>query len=215
MKNPMKKLALPAITGVTLLLASCANTIDPRFATTDDELRTMKQAQFAYTADGAMKGAATGAAAGAIGSAVSGGNKKDIQKAAVTGGIAGGALGGFAGFQKGDQAGKKKVAEKRSRQVIESEITAKTKNLRTLTASAERKIKQLREAQAAGESPAAIQKEAKKYYSDYSKLVATNAAGSDYKGVSGESSHTAAFKKAKELDAALASFTKDGNVQKL
>lgn len=175
----------------------------------------MKQAQFAYTADGAMKGAATGAAAGAIGSAISGGNKKDVQKAAVSGGIAGGALGGFAGFQRGDQAGKNKVTEKRSRQVIEKEITAKTKNLRNLTASAERKIKQLREAQAAGESPGAIQNEAKKYYSEYAKLVGTNAAASDYKGVSGESSHTAAFKRAKELDSALASIIKDGNVQKL
>ena len=62
----------------TLLLASCAPTIDPTYAITKDEFETMKNRQILHTADGTMRGAVIGAGMAAGTAAVSGGKKDDI-----------------------------------------------------------------------------------------------------------------------------------------
>jgi hypothetical protein len=213
----MKKtiIHLAGCLSLVVLMASCASTIDPRYALSDDEMKTMSQAQFAYTADGAMKGAAIGAGTGALTAALSGGNKKDIQKGALTGGLAGGTVGGIMGFQKGDQAGKNKVQEKRSRQVVEKEIAAKTSNIRRLSSLAERQIRLLRTAQQEGQDPAAIKAQAKRIHSEYSKSLKSNSYSDEYKGMAGDRTLAAQVKKAKDLETTLSKIMQEGNVQKI
>jgi hypothetical protein len=198
-----------------LAVASCAQTIDSRYALSSDEMKTMKQAQFAHTADGVMKGAAIGAATGALTSALSGGSSDDIQKAALAGGIAGGTAGGIMGFQQGNQAGKNKVVEKRSRQAIEKEIASKTQNLRNLTALAERQIDLLRKAEKEGQKPEAIKAQARKIYDDYSNMIASNSYSDEYKGKVGDRMLSEQVKKAKSLETALSKIMQEGNVQKI
>ncbi|MFM2170265.1 MAG: hypothetical protein RI957_494 [Verrucomicrobiota bacterium] len=213
----MKKNILHILAGISLVVASqsCAPTIDSRYALTADEMKTMKQAQFAHTADGTMKGAAVGAAAGALTAALTGGSSNDIQKAALSGGIAGAAAGGIMGYQQGDQAGKNKVLQKRSRQAVEKEISSKTENLRRLTSVAEKQIKLLRVAQEEGQTPEAIKSQARKIYNDYSKMISSNSYVDEYKGVPGDRVLANQVKKAKDLESALSKIMLDGNVQKI
>ena len=119
------------------------------------------------------------------------------------------------GFQQGDKEGKRKVDFKRSRQVIEKEISQKTDNLHELTAFVDRKIKLLRSAQEDGQSPASIKQEAKKAYDLVSAGVDTNSYESDYKGMGGDKLLEAKIKDVKKLQASLEIIMKDGNVQKI
>jgi len=134
----------------TLLLASCAQTIDPRYAITKDEFETMKGWQLNSTADGAMSGAAIGAATGAGYAAIRGGKKDDIKNAAIGGGIAGGIAGGAFGFNQGDKKGKELVQKKRNTKAIQSEIAARTKHARNANKQAQQWLTKLRASVASG-----------------------------------------------------------------
>ena len=133
------------------MVASCASTIDPNYAITKDEFKTMRQRQAAHTADGALKGAAVGSILGAGMAAINGGSQKDIQKAAITGGIAGGLAGGVSGFKKGDSKGKEIVRSKRSTKSIQADIADRTKKARESSAQAQQWLTKMRAQVAAGE----------------------------------------------------------------
>ena len=130
-----------------LLLVSCAQTIDPRYAITKDEFETMKGRQIKHTADGVMRGAVVGAAVGAGTAALTGG---DVKKAAIGGGIAGGLAGGALGFNQGDKKGKEIVQQKRDTKAIQSEIAARTKQARDANKQAQQWLAKLRTSAASG-----------------------------------------------------------------
>lgn len=167
----------------TLVLASCAQTIDPQYRATADELNTMKQAQAGRTADGAMAGAAVGAATGAGLAALNGGDKKDIAKGAAGGGIAGGLGGGMLGFQKGDQEGKGKVTQKRSQKELEKAVLARIDGLKLEIKTQDKWLAKLRAASAAGVDPKAIQASAKEMLKSASADASNAASDQQYKGV--------------------------------
>jgi hypothetical protein len=169
----------------TLMLASCAQTIDPQYRATADELETMKQAQAAYTADGAMTGAVVGAATGAGLAALNGGDKNDIAKGAAVGGIAGGLGGGMLGFQKGDQEGKGKVTQKRSQKELEKEVLARTNSLKQEIKTQDKWLVKLRAQSAAGANPKSIQDNAKQMLKAASADASNTASDQQYKGVDG------------------------------
>lgn len=150
MKNTTKSIRFHSLIAITLMVASCTSTIDPKYAITKDEFKTMRQRQAAHTADGALKGAAVGSILGAGVSALNGGSQKDIQKAAITGGVAGGLAGGFAGFKQGDSKGKEIVRNKRDTKSIQSEIAERTKQARESSAQAQGWLDKMRSGFAAG-----------------------------------------------------------------
>ena len=199
----------------TLLLASCAQTIDPRYAITKDEMKTMKDAQFSETADGAMKGAAIGAAGGALATLVAGGDRDAIIKGAAVGAVVGGTAGGVQGYKKGDAQGKARVTDKRQRQAIEAGIQKKIANLNSLINVVNANIIRLKEAQAAGVSPAAIQAEAKKLNDSLSKGIQTNGQEPIEKGLKGSSAHLAAIKKTNAAQKQLQSITSNNKKQEV
>jgi hypothetical protein len=150
MKNTVKSIRFHSLITITLMVASCTSTIDPKYAITKDEFKTMRQRQAAHTTDGALKGAAVGSILGAGMTALNGGSQKDIQKAAITGGIAGGLAGGFAGFKKGDSKGKEIVRNKRSTKSIQAEIAERTQQARESSAQAQVWLDKMRAGFAAG-----------------------------------------------------------------
>jgi len=171
----------------TLMLASCAQTIDPQYRATADELETMKQAQAAYTKDGAMTGAVVGAATGAGLAALNGGDKKDIAKGAAAGGIAGGLGGGTLGFQKGDQEGKGKVTQKRSQKELEKAVLARIDGLKRQIETQDKWLAKLRAQSAAGANPKSIQDNAKEMLKAASADASNTASDQQFKGVAGYS----------------------------
>lgn len=150
MKHTAKSIRFHSLIAITLMAASCTSTIDPNYAITKDEFKTMRQRQAAHTADGALKGAAVGSILGAGMAAINGGSQKDIQKAAITGGIAGGLAGGVSGFKKGDSKGKEIVRNKRSTKSIQAEIAEKTKKARESASQAQGWLDKMRAGFAAG-----------------------------------------------------------------
>jgi hypothetical protein len=199
----------------TLLLASCAQTIDPRYAMTADEMKTMKDAQVSHTTDGALKGAAVGAAGGALAALVAGGDRDAIIKGAAVGAVVGGTAGGVHGYKEGDAKGKAKVIDKRQRQVIEAGIQRKTASLNSAINVVNTQIKRLKEAQAAGESPAAIQAQAKKLNDSLSKVIQANGQEAIEKGLKGSSAHLAALKKTNAAQKQLQSITSNNKQQEV
>jgi outer membrane lipoprotein SlyB len=151
MKNTTKSIRFHSLIAITLMVASCTSTIDPKYAITKDEFKTMRQRQAAHTTDGALKGAAVGSILGAGMTALNGGSQKDIQKAAITGGIAGGLAGGFAGFKKGDNKGKEIVRNKRSTKSIQADIADRTQKARESSAQAQQWLNRMRAQVSAGE----------------------------------------------------------------
>jgi len=141
MKNMFTSMKFQLAAVSMLLLASCAQTIDPRYAITKDEIETMKSKQFRHTADGAMQGAVVGAALGAGTAALTGG---DVKKAAIGGGIAGAIGGGALGFNQGDKKGKELVQQKRNTKAIQSEIAERTKDARNKNKQAQQMLAKLR-----------------------------------------------------------------------
>ncbi|WP_461785682.1 hypothetical protein [Prosthecobacter sp.] len=151
MTYTFKSIRFTSLIATTLMVASCTSTIDPNYAITKDEFKTMRQRQATHTADGALKGAAVGSILGAGTAALNGGSQKDIQKAAITGGVAGGLAGGFAGFKKGDSKGKEIVRNKRSTKSIQADIADRTKMARESSAQAQQWLAKMRAKVAAGE----------------------------------------------------------------
>jgi hypothetical protein len=198
-----------------LLLASCAQTIDPRYAMSSDEMKTMKDAQRTHTADGAMKGAAIGAAGGALAVLVAGGDRDAIIKGAAVGAVIGGTAGGVQGYKEGDAKGKAKVTDKRERQSIEADIQRKTASLNSAINVVNAQIKRLKEAQAAGVSPAAIQAEAKKLNDSLTKVIQANGQESIEKGLKGSSAHLAAVKKTIAAQKQVQSMTNNNKKQEV
>ena len=150
MKNTTKLIRFHTLIAITLMVASCSSTIDPKYAITKDEFKTMRQLQASHTTDGALKGAAVGSILGAGMTALNGGSQKDIQKAAITGGIAGGLAGGVAGFKKGDSEGKNTVQNKRDTKSIQADIADRTQKARKSSALAQQWLNKLRASFAAG-----------------------------------------------------------------
>jgi hypothetical protein len=125
-------------TGTGSTTGTVNTTAQDQYAGIEDELKTIKEARFAYTVDGALKGAATGAATGAVTAAITGGNVRD---SAIAGGIGGGMAGGLMGFRTGDEKGNEKVEQKRSQKEKEIQVkketeVAKESNKAALTAIA-------------------------------------------------------------------------------
>jgi hypothetical protein len=198
-----------------LLLASCAQTIDPRYAMTADEMKTMKDVQLSETADGAMKGAAIGAAGGALTALVTGGDRDAIIKGAAIGAVVGGTAGGAQGFKKGDAQGKSMVTDKRQRQTIEAGIQKKIKNLNSMINVVNANIIRLKEAQAAGVSPAQIQAEAKKVNDVLTKRIQDNEQAPIEKGQKGSSAHLQAIKKVNAAQKQLQDLTNNNKKQEV
>jgi hypothetical protein len=198
-----------------LLLASCAQTIDPRYAMTADEMKTMKDAQVSHTADGAMKGAAIGAAGGALAALVAGGDRDAIIKGAAVGAVVGGTAGGVHGYKEGDAKGKSKVTDKRQRQAIEAGIQKKIASLNSAINVVNVQIKRLKEAQAAGENPAAIQAQAKKLNDNLTKVIQANGQESIEKGLKGSSAHLTALRKINTTQKQVNSLVSNSNKQEV
>ncbi len=156
------------VAAASLLLASCAATVDPQYAITEDEFETMRTSQFDHAADGAMRGAAIGALTGAGLAALQGGDGKAIATGAAAGGIAGGLVGGTMGFQKGDEAGKQLVNKKRLTKEQQKIVSNMTKEAKQKEAQASVWISKLRNGIAAG---AYSDSQAKKYADEIVKSI--------------------------------------------
>ena len=150
MINKLKSGRFHSLVAVSLLMASCASTVDPNYAITKDELETMRTRQAAHTVDGALKGAAVGSIMGAGMAALHGGNKRDIENAAIEGGVAGGVAGGVLGFQEGDKKGKKIVQNKRDTKSIQADIADRTRKAREATLQAQGWLKKMQSGVASG-----------------------------------------------------------------
>jgi hypothetical protein len=196
----------------TLMLASCAQTIDPQYRATEDELKTMKQAQTARTADGAMAGAAMGAATGAGLAALKGGDKKDIAKGAMAGGLVGGLGGGMLGFQKGDKDGKEKVSQKRSQKELEKEVLARIDSNKKIIFVQNQWLAKLRAMSANGVDPKIIKKTAKDLLS---KIDTSNTnADPQFKEAKGYQDLAGLNKKSNDLTASIKEFSEEGEKAK-
>jgi hypothetical protein len=190
MKNMFTSMKFQLAAVSTLLLASCAQTIDPRYATAQD-MNIIKQAQGYEAEKGAMKGALIGAATGAGVAALKGGDKKDIVKGAGIGALAGGAIGGVAGFQKGDALGKAKVTDVKAQREKEAALKKDISIMKQKRATQNAILSKLRSDMKSAESPAArakIAKQAETIISEMKKASSqTKSETADYKSTKGYS----------------------------